>query len=500
MATVVHLDHVTSPPPLSPPKAAEASHSNQFESLLRRLSPKKKEATLDKIQTLENKELIFPQIAELAARRDYSRFAQLFSDPDFDYYALAAVEQNYITAVQFGTLMFVRAGLCSGVAIQDIEVISLFDGNAPSYRAWIYIKETFKSKDGHFIMDDRELAQFFELMRKQPPSEQYLVLIPDVRRLPESWNNISVRLNMHAYFNAFCGLEINQKKMRMIPSIGMVQALLDATGDDGFTFLLALDDATPEEIRLTCINENARDLRTHSTIAPAPNTADGFRSPPIDWIFHEIYHLFTSRHVPKPHRNFFNELATVVNPDRFSSRAAKQAAWEIYTTLIDIDIALYRPDNLGKAAVNQMHVVIVYLLDVLVPHRKRYYTYPQEPLTPEELQEYDKISAQLKEKVRGIFAVWCLYKTNYTNFEEISEYFDRLDPQIQQQIGQAFLQFYQLIEHVSQFNIPKERFDRLSPSQITELAYQIQTNFPTLLQLIASGRPVGEILESLRKK
>jgi hypothetical protein len=64
MATAVHLDHVTSPPPLSPPKAAEASHSNQFESLLRRLSPKKKEATLDKIQTLENKELIFPQIQQ----------------------------------------------------------------------------------------------------------------------------------------------------------------------------------------------------------------------------------------------------------------------------------------------------------------------------------------------------------------------------------------------------------------------------------------------------
>jgi iron uptake system EfeUOB component EfeO/EfeM len=98
-----------------------------------------------------------------------------------------------------------------------------------------------------------------------------------------------------------------------------------------------------------------------------------------------------------------------------------------------------------------------------------------------------------------LFAVWCLYKPNYKNFEEITEYFDRLDPQLQQQIGAAFSQLQELILYVSQFKIPRERFDQLSPKQIKELADQVRTNFPGFLQLLQAGQSVREILEHLGK-
>jgi hypothetical protein len=498
MATQVRFDNVITVNFFSPAAAAAPPSKRKFEILLRRLNPAKKEAVLEKIRTLTDKERIFTDIIELAKTRDYVRFSKLFLDPDFDYYALAAVEQNCITPLQFGTLMFVRAGLCSGVKIEDIQVIPLFDGNAASARAWHSIKQTFVSKEGRSIMEDRELSCFFEHMRLQPVSEQSFVIIPDVRQLPESLRNISVRLNLNAYFNAFCGLYIDQKSMRVIPSMGMVKALLDATGDDGFTFEVAIDDATEEEIRLTSLHENARDLRIHSSIASAPKNADGFDSPPIDYIFHEICHLFVSRHIPKLMRKFMNELAPVVNPSRFSSRPAKQAAWEIYTTLIDLDIGLYRPDNLGKSVENQIHIVIVYVLDVLLPARKPYYIFPQEKLTNEEQKECEWISGELKEKIRGLFAVWRLYKLNYKNFDEITDYFDQLDLQLQQQIGAAFVEFEEFVNFSTLCTIPRGRFNQLSPRQIIELTDVARTSSLGLVRALQAGKSVAEILDRLR--
>jgi hypothetical protein len=498
MATKIHLVPSSIPVMAAASSAAPASNAQEFEILLRRLKPDKKAAVLEKIHRLDNKELIFPQIAELAATRDYLKFQNLFLDPDFDYYALGAVEKSLITPVQFGTLMYVRAGLGGGVKVEDIQAVPLFEGNAPSPKAWKMIKETFQSRNGQFIMDDGELARFFELMRQQPVSEQRFVLIPDVRSQSRNpLNNISVRVNMHAAFNAFCGVELDQKMMRMIPSLGMVQALLDATGDDGFTFKVAIDSATEEEIRLMCIHENARDLRVHSTISPSPKKADGYDSPPIDNIWHEIYHLFTCRHVAKKARKFFSELAALFHPDRYSSRAAKQAAWEIYTTLMDLDIGHYRPDNLGKSIVNKMHMVIFYLLDVLVPARKQYYIFPQEKLSPEEELECARISKELKAKARGLFAVWCLYKSNYKDFEEVADYFDRLDLQQQQQLGEAFVWVQEMADIVSQLKIPREKFDRLSPSQMIKLAGLRNSHFSFIVQSLQEGKSAAEIVDRL---
>ena len=98
-------------------------------------------------------------------------------------------------------------------------------------------------------MDEHELAQFFEFMRKLPISEQHFVIIPDTRNHTnhsQYYSNISLAVNQGGHFNVFCSLEINDEKMRMIPSFGMIKALLDATGTDGFAYKLVIGASKTE--------------------------------------------------------------------------------------------------------------------------------------------------------------------------------------------------------------------------------------------------------------
>ena len=179
-------------------------------------------------------------------------------------------------------------------------------------------------------MDDIQLAHFFELIRTMPLSAQHFVLVPDENR---DATTISKILYEEAFFNVFNRLEIGGKKMRMIPSFGMVKALCDATGNDGFTFKLVVGESTPESLRRSIIEQNVREVCIHCPeIAPAPPTADGFSAKPIDFMYHDIYHVYVCRFVPEKVRKFFCELADTVNPDKLNNtdEMAKFAAMSLY--------------------------------------------------------------------------------------------------------------------------------------------------------------------------
>ena len=296
---------------------------DEFDTLTGLLDPVKKADVLEKIRALENKAANIDNVIKLANTHDFQAFSDLFLSPQFEYYALAGVQEKKISSMQFGTLMFVRAGLSEKVKIEDIKVVPLFDGEAPSTEAWDCInatlKATVKAKSGPLpdVVDKHQLAQFFEIMRTMPISEQYFVIIPDTRdqNLYVFGSNISISVNQNANFNVFCSLEIQEKKMRIIPSFGMIKALLDATGTDGFAYKLVIGASTPESLRLSVINENAREMCVHcDEIAPAPDVADNLPAPPLDYMYHDIYHLWLCRHILRRDRQFFCELADIVNP------------------------------------------------------------------------------------------------------------------------------------------------------------------------------------------
>lgn len=480
-----------------------------FDTLTNLLDPLKKASVLEKIKTLEDKKTHLDIIVELVNSRNYQSHSKFFLSSTFEYYALSAVLEQRITPVQFGTLMFVRSGLSEKINIEDMRVVPLFDKGAPATDAWNYINGTLTIKWNEQVsepvIDKNELAQFFEIMRTMPTSEQSFVLIPDTRDpfVPGKNINISYNVNFQQRFNAFCGLEINGKRMRMIPSFGMVQALLDATGTDDFRLKPVIGESTPESLRLSILNENAREMCIHCPeIAPAPNEADGSPAPALDFMYHDIYHIWVCRYVAKKHRQFFCELAATVNPDNFPSRAAKQAAEHLYLTLLDLDfVSYYRPDiwnrpvDIEKASFKALEFALGHFVEA----RKN--TFPsKEILTSEEQRESRTVFLQLTNKLKGLFVIWKLYKTNYNNFEEITNYFDQLDSKLQQHFGEDFLKLKNLQEGWFPPLITPEECASLKLDEFGEVVKFVESRFHNLRNIIGKGVSFKTIWEIPPKK
>ncbi len=383
-----------------------------------------------------------------------------------------------------------------------MRVVPLFDQEAPATDAWNYINETLTVKwngqETKPVLDKNELAQFFEIMRTKPASEQSFVIIPDARDpfVPGKDINISYNVNFQVQFNTFCGLEVNGKRMRMIPSFGMIQALLDATGTDGFRFKPVLGESTPESLRLSILNENAREMCIHCPeIAPAPTEADGSPAPALDFMYHDIYHTWVCRHVAKKHRQFFSELAAIVNPDHFSSRAAKQAAEHLYLTLLDLDfVPFYRPEIWGRSIdiEKASFRALEFALERFVEVRKKVFP-SKEILTHEEQRESQAVSEQLTNKLKGLFVIWKLYKKNYNNFEEITNYFDQLDPELQQHFGEDFLKLKKRLEGCSFSPITPEECASLKLDEFGEVAKFLDSHVLNLMSIVGKGIPFKTI-------
>ena len=481
---------LNSPSPSAIIPSITPASNDEFDTLTELLDPIKKAEVLEKIGTLENKEANLAKVIELANTHDFQSFSDFFISPQFEYYALAGVKEGKITAMQFGTLMYVRAGLSKGVKIEDLQVVPLFDKDAPSAKALEYIKATLRPESPDFsvqdALDEQQLTQFFEIMRTLPISEQYLVIIPDTRDFTQSRSNVSLVISQEHNFNVFCGLEINEKKMRMIHSMGMIKALIDATGTDGFTFKLVIGPSTPKSLKFSILEDNAREMCIHcDEIAPAPSTADGIPAPALDFMYHDLYHLWVCRHIVKEHRKFFCELAEVFNPDKFSSAAAKSAAMDLYAMLVDLDMGSYRPDIAGLVDIDQVSSEAMRLQFESLSARRS----SREHLSTEEQLQSDIICNEFKGKINTLMAIWKLLKKDYSKFEEITDIYGALDPQSQKEIGDDFLEFEANVRNSPEIVFTPEEFAKLKLNELGEAIKLINDNRCGLIDFAESGVP-----------
>lgn len=319
-------------PPVLPFGTSEEP-SNEFDQLVERLD---KKSLLDKIDALPDRDKVVESVVELASTRDYRKFSDLFTSKDFEYYGLYAVQKGRLSAIQFATLMFVRAALDKEVKVEDLEVFPLFTDDAPSSAAWLTIPSTFSSK---FELTKEKLTRFIEEMRAMPPSEKYFVVVPDTRNRNE--DNVSWRINARVGFNIFSTLPsfCCTTSTRMIPSFGMIQAFLNAKQSNGVTFKLIIGESTAESIRTSMLNESAREMCVHCPeLAPAPLIADNHFASPLDFMYHDFYHLIITSAIPAEDRRFFCVAATHFNEN-------DKIFQSYYEALIDMDIPGFPIDS-----------------------------------------------------------------------------------------------------------------------------------------------------------
>jgi hypothetical protein len=480
-------------PPLIYIGGSESVSICDFEILTLNLSDAKKATILERISALEEKEVHFAQVVDLVETRNYETHADFFYHEQFEYYALAAVYDGKISSMQFGTLMFVRAALLEpGIKASDLQAVPLFHGEAPATDAWDFITATLKPTKPRFIFEpspaigQQELAQFFEIMRTLPLSEQSFVLIPD---LSDPVANRTISHEVSERLNVFSRLEIGNKKMRMIPSFGMVKAFLDTTGSDGYDFTLVLGASSPEDLRRRMIDDNARDIAIHCPeISQTPSIADGHKAPPIDFIGHDIYHTVVSRYVDKSHRKFFCELASIANPDKFEDPVDKSVASKFYSILIDCEFDFYNPYAFGKHDENIIYPAFRYLLaqvDIRIGKK-----HPQSKLA------FQKFA----EKLKSMLAIWQLYKFNYTHFNEITDYFEQLDLQSQNALSEDYFPLQDYARSRLPRPITMDELRALKPHEFAKVYQLARVNESGLGVLALAGIPFQKVWQLEPKK
>ena len=83
----------SSPISASTPSNLPAS-KDEFDTLTGLLDPAKKADVLEKIRALDNKAANIDNVIKLANTHDFQAFSDLFLSPQFEYYALAGVQEK----------------------------------------------------------------------------------------------------------------------------------------------------------------------------------------------------------------------------------------------------------------------------------------------------------------------------------------------------------------------------------------------------------------------
>ncbi len=453
----------------SPTIVAEGS---DFESLTCNLDPSAKSALLQKLEALKDKEQIFSKLEKLITASDLLPFKDFFLDSQFEYYALAAVKEKRLSVTQFGTLMSKRAAIWDNIQLEEMQTVSLFHDNSINFKAREFIASTLtiqkNSKPHVEVLDQQGLNRFFEIMQKMPLSEQQFCLIPDRRQ----FHDVSHYVNDELSFNVFCSVNVNGKKMLMIPSYGMIQALLDVCGNpDGFKFKLVLCLSTTEGQIRSLFNDNAREIFVHcNETSPAPSQADKKPCCPITFIYHDLYHLWVCKNIFYKDRLFYCNLGK-----HFYSKYKNPIAQTFYDKLSDMEMNAYRTDYLYNRNPN---------LDVFL--RKARTTAMQGIIDQRHFTPEEEVTAKkYRTELFGIFAVWKLYLPN-ASFEEIVEYYEKLTPEQQNNIGQALFSLESYIDK----NPPFFEFSyltKLNPRNLINCAQFIKEYKRPLETLVAAG-------------
>ncbi len=409
-----------------------------FYELIEKLPPFQRENLVAKIETLVEKKQLYEKVNQLAESHDFSGNSEFFLSENFEYIAMGALKERVITPIMLGTLMQMRAAL-NDVKISDLKPFSLFDSNNQvSQLAKDLIKDTLnKTEYLHKELNESQLDHFFDLMRSQPPSEHYFVMVPDTREE----KNISKEVNA-AFFTIFCG-----SKNRMIPSLGMVKTLLDITSEEGFTLKLVVGPSTAESIRESVLNDNCREVSVHCPkIAPVPPTADGYPAPPIDFMYHDHYHAYIAGQIKKSHRLFFCELAAQIASTNWLNfgEIERCAVDSLSETLLDLEFSAYRQkgerdDDFWKKA---SYLAIKGIGGERQTHRGLF----NRTVTVEERKKYDAAFKIVLDRIIEIYAVWRLSKTTLS-VKLIVDFLNTLSPSLSTSLKNNFLYVDQLTHH-----------------------------------------------------
>jgi hypothetical protein len=261
-------------------------------------------------------EVTFEQIKQFLDVIDTLDFQHAQKDsvllnPKLPHIALETLRRGLLDSkqgqIQVATLLNFWSALQYHGDSKTLTTVSVF---APEAAA--LIKETLlnscDTKTEPFLNGDL-FALFLEKLKAFPLSEQRFLLVDDLQgnltSHPENPYTATVSQALKVTgVNVFN--RVISKKLRIIPSAGMMQAFLDAQyGDNAVKIKPRISLSTTSHIydtRLTDTNDLMFSTPGEDGNSRCPEKADGYLAPWYDFPYHDFYHAICSSAVGKTYR------------------------------------------------------------------------------------------------------------------------------------------------------------------------------------------------------
>ncbi len=202
-------------------------------------------------------------------------------------------------------------------------------------------------------LDGTKYNDFIEKTSRLPLSEQRFLLVPDIQgEKSREWIDsnqseatISQALKVLS-FNVFGRVEHDEQPMRIVPSMGMMQAFLDAQHKEPVKIRPTLYLSTEMQIR-ECGLSGRRDM-----LMPFPDgmgnnrspaTADGVKAPWYDFIIHDFSHADAASALGKTYRQAIIRASdAIIEFGKTTPPESRKGLGELANTLMDMDLLAFK--------------------------------------------------------------------------------------------------------------------------------------------------------------
>ncbi len=344
----------------------EGRRLEKYRDLIANLSEVQRVKLEDKIGLIADHQV--ETAVEAILRGDLS--APVFKDNDFPLSALLALKEGLIDGLTFSTSQMFGNALNWAKPWTEFEIIPLFNGDAINDRAWRLIKETCKPfmvtqfsheiheieneygyEDERPLLNDDQLKTFFALAKELPAIDRQFLVFRETNpiNLKETHQTtVSVMINTQA-FNALSRISDSEtgSPLRMVPSKGIIQALLIAKwGESAPTlisrFLISPSPALAEEIPV-----NERDFCLNFSHLPLVTKAD-LRDCDLslnEVEYHDGYHGYIFGSIPAASRIKFYECAHIFKnwmEEEAHAKSKSRFAFECaFDSIVDMEHGIY---------------------------------------------------------------------------------------------------------------------------------------------------------------
>lgn len=341
ISRVAAMTHPPGPHDMSP-------RAQLFHELTRRVPDETKAVILAKLQALAGHEGEVQELLRAANEHNFDH--PLFQNLDeMAYLALYGVEKGLMELGTFATLMNFRVAKLN---YDNPRFIPLFVEGQPNPEAVSMINEMrLLNREGHFatvtpateFMTEVEIGRLFEAMKSQPASEQGFMVGDD----PDPFQGGKVvpddisRTVIFATGINFLNRVISQK-LRVIPSLGLMQASLNVrSGDNAVHINPVLDFSSLGDITNNALF-GSRDMGIAFPGVNLPDVADRLKARGFDFPWHDYYHAILASGVPVKYQQSIAWMAQTISHIYFNSPVLEELATLLAEQLLDMEVTPFR--------------------------------------------------------------------------------------------------------------------------------------------------------------